>query len=72
MILARTYDGGMLDTARPKPPVPECPPNLVGPCASCQEPTHRYGHGGNPLCPVCRAPVLAAQKRPSSTVSATG
>ncbi|MEQ4608510.1 hypothetical protein ACFWGE_30225 [Streptomyces bacillaris] len=26
----------------------------TGPCARCQQPTHRYGHGGNPLCKVCR------------------
>lgn len=26
-----------------------------GPCAKCHKPTHRYGHGGNPLCTECRA-----------------
>ncbi|MFF7631416.1 hypothetical protein ACWGH7_16390 [Streptomyces cyaneofuscatus] len=27
----------------------------TGPCATCQQPTHRYGLGGNPLCASCRA-----------------
>ncbi|WP_031069311.1 hypothetical protein [Streptomyces sp. NRRL S-118] len=31
-----------------------CPPEHVGPCASCRELTHRYGEGGNPLCTACR------------------
>ncbi|MFJ6791977.1 hypothetical protein [Streptomyces angustmyceticus] len=26
-----------------------CPPKDVGRCAACQQPCHRYGHGGNPL-----------------------
>ncbi len=26
----------------------------IGPCARCQNPTRRYGPGGNPLCPACR------------------
>lgn len=25
-----------------------------GPCARCQQPTRKYGPGGNPLCPTCR------------------
>ncbi|MFF8910526.1 hypothetical protein [Streptomyces olivaceoviridis] len=50
-------------SARPAPPLPECPPSQVGPCANCQQPTHRYGHGGNPLCVVCRAEVVANQDR---------
>ncbi|MFD8015710.1 hypothetical protein [Streptomyces sp. NPDC058955] len=33
---------------------PDCPTGLVGPCAVCRRPTHRYGLGGSPLCPVCR------------------
>ena len=36
----------------------------TGPCATCQQPTHRYGHGGNPLCPACRA-LLPAKKATS-------
>ncbi|MGW3699057.1 competence protein CoiA family protein [Streptomyces sp. NPDC005056] len=32
-----------------------CRPEQVGPCASCHEPTVRYGDGGNPLCPCCKA-----------------
>lgn len=31
---------------------------LVGPCSGCQRPTHRYGHGGSPLCQWCAAPVM--------------
>jgi hypothetical protein len=41
-------------TDRPKPPAPECAPSQVGLCAKCQHPCHRYGHGGNPLCVLCR------------------
>ncbi|MEU8740528.1 hypothetical protein AB0K62_13585 [Streptomyces halstedii] len=35
----------------------------TGPCATCRQPTHRYGHGGNPLCPACRAQLPA--KKPT-------
>lgn len=59
--VARSYDGGMLTADRPKPPAPVCPPAQVGPCQGCQQPTHRYGNGGNPLCAVCLPPVRAAQ-----------
>lgn len=31
-----------------------CAVDQVGPCASCQKLTHRYGPGGNPLCSTCR------------------
>lgn len=27
-----------------------------GPCARCGTRHHRYGEGGQPLCPACRAP----------------
>ena len=27
-----------------------------GPCARCGTPHHRYGVGGQPLCPACRPP----------------
>jgi len=27
-----------------------------GPCARCGTPHHRYGEGGQPLCPACRTP----------------
>ncbi|WP_180686795.1 hypothetical protein [Streptomyces gossypiisoli] len=50
---------------RSAPPLPECPPSQVGPCASCQHPTHRYGAGANPLCVVCMRELevwRAAQK----------
>lgn len=29
-------------------------PNVIGPCRRCSAPTHRYGPGGNALCPDCR------------------
>jgi hypothetical protein len=48
---------------RPVPPAPECSPSQVGPCAVCQHPTHRYGHGGNPLCVLCRAEVEAGRAK---------
>ncbi|WP_267894101.1 hypothetical protein [Streptomyces sp. CB02613] len=35
----------------------------TGPCARCRQPTHRYGHGGNPLCAKCRAELPA--KKPN-------
>lgn len=44
---------GMPVTDRPKPPAPTCAPAYVGPCQGCQESTHRYGPGGNPLCSIC-------------------
>ncbi|MFE7948189.1 hypothetical protein [Streptomyces sp. NPDC057426] len=50
-------------------PAPTCPPDQVGLCAKCHKPTHRYGFGGNPLCPVCREAVLAPQK-PKKTMAA--
>lgn len=48
----------------PPPPVAEldpsaltCPGDQVGSCAGCQRRTHRYGHGGFPLCQWCAAAV---------------
>jgi len=38
---------------RPKPPAPDCAPAYVGPCQGRQQPCHRYGPGGNPLCSIC-------------------
>jgi hypothetical protein len=36
-----------------------------GPCARCQTTCHRYGPGGNPLCPTCRtAPTDERRSRP--------
>ncbi|ORT47183.1 hypothetical protein [Frankia sp. KB5] len=29
----------------------------VGPCAACHAYHHRYGPGGGPLCPTCRAAI---------------
>lgn len=61
---ARTYDAHVSTTTQsPKPPAPECPTNQVGPCAVCGYPTHRYGHGGNPLCVLCLANVEAARAK---------
>lgn len=57
----RTYDDGMSDTVRPKPPAPTCAPAYVGPCQGCQEPCHRYGPGGCPLCVLCLDAVEAAR-----------
>lgn len=36
---------------------------ITGPCASCQQPTHRYGPGGNPLCPDCLTRVEAGRRK---------
>ncbi|MFE0685785.1 hypothetical protein ACFW17_33975 [Streptomyces sp. NPDC058961] len=40
-----------------------CPPSLLGSCARCHQLAHRYGEGGNPLCPACREHVEAGGKR---------
>lgn len=51
-------------TTMPPPPVTEPDPSaqrapgLAGPCAGCQRQTHRYGHGGLPLCQWCMASAL--------------
>ncbi|OQR61692.1 hypothetical protein B6E66_23310 [Streptomyces maremycinicus] len=49
----------------PPPPVSDpdpstfvCLSSQVGPCASCQRNTWKYGPGGSPLCQWCLAPVL--------------
>ncbi|MFE5841994.1 hypothetical protein ACFQ7N_10145 [Streptomyces niveus] len=47
-----------------RPAGPTCPPGQVGPCARCHQPTHRYGHGANPLCPTCRKRLREGQGRP--------
>ncbi|MFC8538025.1 hypothetical protein ACFUJY_29495 [Streptomyces sp. NPDC057249] len=44
-----------------------CPPSQVGLCARCQQPCHRYGFGGNPLCVTCRSAVEAARSRKPKT-----
>ncbi|MFF5894237.1 hypothetical protein ACFY72_36530 [Streptomyces globisporus] len=36
----------------------------TGPCARCQQPTHRYGVGANPLCASCRS-QLPSTKTPA-------
>ncbi|MEU6258627.1 hypothetical protein [Streptomyces sp. NPDC047043] len=48
----------------PPPPITEpdpsalvCSGNQVGPCATCQRKTHKYGSGGSPLCQWCMAAV---------------
>ncbi|WP_272927422.1 MULTISPECIES: hypothetical protein [unclassified Streptomyces] len=35
----------------------------TGPCATCQQPTHRYGHGGNPLGGTCRDKLPTAKDK---------
>ncbi|GLX54456.1 hypothetical protein Shyhy01_74050 [Streptomyces hygroscopicus subsp. hygroscopicus] len=55
----------MSDVTSPPPPVTEPDPSaarapgMVGPCAGCQRPTHKYGAGGRPLCQWCMDPVVA-------------
>ncbi|POX58836.1 hypothetical protein C3492_35475 [Streptomyces sp. Ru62] len=39
--------------AEPDPSVLLCSSDLVGPCATCQRKTHKYGRGGLPLCQWC-------------------
>ncbi|MEU2765107.1 hypothetical protein ABZ712_33690 [Streptomyces sp. NPDC006906] len=36
----------------------------TGPCARCQQPTHRYGAGANPLSASCRL-QLPSTKTPA-------
>ncbi|TQJ38011.1 hypothetical protein [Streptomyces sp. SLBN-115] len=54
-----------MSTLPPPPPIADPDPSAfvclgsqVGPCATCQRKTHKYGHGGSPLCQWCMAPVL--------------
>ncbi|MEW2494029.1 hypothetical protein AB0942_10820 [Streptomyces nodosus] len=54
---------------RAPPPVTEPDPSaaqapgLVGPCAHCRRPTHRYGREGRPLCQWCMAPRSEAVRQ---------
>jgi hypothetical protein len=41
--------------AEPDPSALACSGDLVGPCATCQRKTHKYGRGGSPLCQWCMA-----------------
>jgi hypothetical protein len=43
-------------------PANMCPPQLLGRCARWQEPCHRYGFGGNPLCQEHQTEVAAQNK----------
>ncbi|MEV7081923.1 hypothetical protein AB0N88_25845 [Streptomyces sp. NPDC093516] len=43
--------------AEPDPSVLTCPGDLIGPCATCQRKTHKYGRGGSPSCQWCMKPV---------------
>ncbi|MER5886994.1 hypothetical protein ABT160_24485 [Streptomyces sp. NPDC001941] len=60
--------------SRPVPAPPQViPSGQGGPCAKCGKATLRYGVGGNPLCPSCRAvreAEVAAQKGARSGSSA--
>ncbi len=56
----------------PVPPVTEpdtsartCPSDQIGPCATCQRPTHKYGSGArSPLCEYCDAQAVATWGKP--------
>lgn len=56
----------------PVPPLTEpdksaqfCPPSLIGPCSTCQRPTHKYGTGAlSPLCEYCDAKAMAKWGKP--------
>ncbi|MEU3640953.1 hypothetical protein AB0H23_32610 [Streptomyces albogriseolus] len=56
----------------PVPPVTEpdkstqsCPSDQIGPCAMCQRPTHKYGHGArSPLCEYCDKVAVQKWGRP--------
>lgn len=45
----------LLSDALDATPVHDHPPGQGGPCARCGATHHRYGVGGQPLCPDCRA-----------------
>ncbi|RSO40603.1 hypothetical protein DMH15_14685 [Streptomyces sp. WAC 06725] len=47
-----------------------CRSDQVGRCARCQQPCHRYGYGGNPLCVRCLAPVRATHGKPMPPAAA--
>ncbi|MFE1383510.1 hypothetical protein ACFW6S_31645 [Streptomyces sp. NPDC058740] len=47
-----------------------CPPEYLGRCAICQADCHRYGPGGNPLCPQHQALAPALQKKTAGTTAA--
>ena len=46
----------LADTLDATPVYPH-PPGQGGPCARCGARHHRYGVGGQPLCPTCRTPT---------------
>lgn len=52
--------GATSENAPPANPAPGVPPRKIGPCTRCAKPCHRYGEGGNPLCPECREAVARA------------
>ncbi|MEU3795944.1 hypothetical protein AB0F07_40265 [Streptomyces fructofermentans] len=63
-------------TSAPPPPLSEpdpstftCSTSQVGPCSGCHRHTHKYGHGGLPLCHWCMA---TAQANWGNTVRFTG
>lgn len=53
----RTFGRGLAGELQlADPDTVDYPPNEMGPCVRCYQPTHRYGPtpGGNPLCRACR------------------
>ncbi|WP_145953752.1 hypothetical protein [Streptomyces venezuelae] len=43
-------------------PPQQCPPQMLGRCARCQAPCHRYGWGGNPPCQAHQQEAAELQK----------
>ncbi|MFJ3249038.1 hypothetical protein [Streptomyces sp. NPDC086782] len=41
--------------SEPDPSMAMCRGDQAGPCVTCHRKTHRYGHGGTPLCSWCAA-----------------
>lgn len=52
-------------------PANMCPPHLLGRCAKCAAPCHRYGAGGSPLCQTHQQEVAALQKPKRTTAEVT-
>jgi hypothetical protein len=54
-----SHDHSPAPITEPDPSALVCSGNQVGPCATCQRKTHKYGSGGSPLCQWCMAAVTA-------------
>lgn len=55
---------GGFDHGADYPSTLTCPGDQVGPCATCQRKTHKYGRGGCPLCQWCMAPARRSTSLP--------